>query len=414
MTTVRDDELGHALRELEVPEHRAGFDAELQRLLTAPRRGRRRWVPALAAAAALAIAAGVALFLPRGSDVASAAKLREVVVDTFRSAGTISGVFVNREQPRGGENRWRFTVDSTGSFRIEGLGRPTVTAYDSATNVETSSDTGLFVTRTGVAPGPPDAGPADWVLARGLGSVVAALAAEEDARVKETEYRGRSAWEVRTQTGNRGEERLITVDRETGIPVRSALFLNGQPGAEWRIEDLRVDEGRSEGGFALQPKAGQERRRYDMGFRRVRLDDVRSRVGRAPLEPTWVPSGFERVEVGVATRSRATGDEQRRNPVSQDVVSIRYRRGLDELVATSRLTGSDPSAWGDPVIGSSPMGRRPQLVTFAKGALQGRQGELVIDTNSVPHVWAVAGPVVVTVAGNLDRAELIRVAESLE
>lgn len=414
MTVLRDDELGHALRELEVPEHRAGFDAELERLLSAPRQGRRRWVPALAAAAALAIAAGVALFLPRGSDVASAAELRETIVDAFGSAGTISGVFVNREQPRGGENRWRFTVDSSGSFRIEGVGRATVTAYDAATNVETSSDTGLFVTRTGLAPGPPDAGPADWVLDRGLGSVVAALASEGDADVKETEYRGRSAWEVRTATGNPGEGRLITVDHETGVPVRSAVFRNGQPGAEWRIEDLQVDGARSRRGFVLEPRAGQQQSRYDMGFRRVRLDDVRSRVDRAALVPSWVPSGFERVEVGVAKRSRATGDEQRRNPVSQDVVSIRYRRGLDELVVTSRLTGSAPSAWGDPVIGSSPMGRRPQVVSFADGALQGRQGELVIDANSVPHVWAVAAPLVVTVAGNLDRAELIRVAESLE
>ena len=414
MTTVRDDELGHALRELEVPAHRAGFDSELERLLSPPRRRRGRWVPALAAAAALAIAAGVALFLPRSSDVASAAKLREVIVDTFGSAKTISGVFVNREQPGGGENRWRFTVDSSGSFRIEGVDHPTITAYDSTTNVETSSDTGLFVTRTGLAPGPPDAGPADWVLARGLGSVVAALASEGDAAVKETRYRGRSAWEVRTPTGIPGEERLITVDRETGIPVRSALFRNGQPGAEWRIEDLRVDDSDGEAEYALKPGAGQQSSRYDMGFRRVRLDNVAGHVGRAPLAPTWVPSGFERVEVGVANRSRSTGDEQRRNPVSRDVVSIRYRRGLDDLVVTSRLTGSNPSAWGDPVIGSSPMARQPQQVTFAKGALRSRRGEVVIDANSVPHLWAIAGPVVVTVAGNLDRAELIRVAESLE
>jgi hypothetical protein len=141
---------------------------------------------------------------------------------------------------------------------------------------------------------------------------------------------------------------------------------------------------------------------------------VRERVGYAPLVPSWVPAGFERVEVAVAKRSRATGDEQRRNPPSQGVVSIRYRRGLDERVVTSRLTGADPSAWGDPVIGSSPMGRRPELVKFEQGALAGREGELVIDANSVPHVWTVTGPLVVTVAGNLDRAELIRVAESLE
>ena len=129
-----------------------------------------------------------------------------------------------------------------------------------------------------------------------------------------------------------------------------------------------------------------------------------SRIGRAPLVPSWVPPGFGRVEVGVAKRWRATGDEQRRNPVSQDVVSIRYRRGLDELVMTNRLTGPKPSAWGEPVVRSSPMGRRPQEVGFAKGALEGRRGELVIDANSVPHVWVVGGPLVITVAGNLDAA----------
>jgi hypothetical protein len=250
--------------------------------------------------------------------------------------------------------------------------------------------------------------------AGGPGSVVASLAAEGDADVEETEYRGRSAWEVRTPTGNPGEERVITVDRESGIPVRSALFRNGRAGAEWRIEELRVDEDGAGAGFVQEPKAGQQRSRYDMGFRRVRLADVRERAGHAPLVPSWVPSGFERVEVGVAKRSRPTGDEQRRNPPSRGVVSIRYRRGLDELVVTSRLTGADPSAWGDPVIGWSPMAHRPEVVTFADGALRGRRGELVIDANSVPHAWAVAGPLVVTVAGNLDRAELIRVAESLE
>jgi hypothetical protein len=415
MTALRDDELGAALRALEVPEHGADFDAELERLLATPRARRRaRWVPVLAAVVALLVAAGVALFLPRGSEVASAAQLRETVVDAFGSARTITGVFVNREQPRGGENRWRFVVDSSGSFRIAGVDQPTVLAYDSASNVETYSDTGLFVTRTGLAPGPPDADAADWVVERGLGSVVASLATEGDAEVEETEYRGRSAWEVRTPTGNPGEERLITVDRQTGIPVRSALFRNGRAGAEWRVEELRVDEGGTRAGFVQEPKADQQRSRYDMGFRRVRLEEVRERLGRAPVVASWVPAGFERVEVAVAKRSRATGDEQRRNPPSRDVVSIRYRRGLDELVVTSRLTGADPSAWGDPVLGSSPMARRPELVAFAHGALAGREGELVIDANSVPHVWAVAGPLVVTAAGNLDHGELIRVAESLE
>ena len=40
----RDEALGTALRELEVPEHRPDFDRELQALLAGPRRGWR--VPA--------------------------------------------------------------------------------------------------------------------------------------------------------------------------------------------------------------------------------------------------------------------------------------------------------------------------------------------------------------------------------
>jgi hypothetical protein len=413
MSYFRDDELGRTLQELEVPEHRTGFDDELIGRLTEVLPRRRFWLPAAAVALALPLAAAIVLLAPSGSDVASAADLRERVIGAVESAPGISGVFVNREQPRSGrENRWQFVLDDSGSFRIAGLEHQTVLSYDAGTNVESSSDGDLFVTRTGLAPGPPDAEPAGWVAQRGLGSVVAALAASEDSEVVETEHRGRPGWQVRVPTGNPGEERVIVVDRETGIPVRSALFRNGTAASEWLIEDLRV-EPPGDVQFAPTPAPNQERRRYDMGFRRVRLEAIPARVAYRPLVPAWVPSRFELAEVAVAQRSRPTGDEQRPNPPSQDVVSLRYRRGLDELVVTTRRTGGDPAAWGDPVIGSAPMGRAPERVVFEDGVLAGVRGEVVVDANSVPHAWAVAGPLVVTIAGNLDRDELVRVAESL-
>ena len=415
MSQVRDEELGRTLLELEVPEHRAGFDEELVRRLTAAPRRRLRLLPAAAVALALPVVAAVVLLLPSGgTEVASAAELRERVSDAVGSASTISGVFVNREQPSSGrENRWRFVVADSGSFRIAALDSPSVLAYDAATNVESSSDEGLFVTRVGLAPGPPDAAAARWVVQRGLGSVVAALAADNDADVTEIQYRQRPAWQVRVPTGNPGEERLIVVDRETGIPVRSALFRNGVAGAEWRIDQLRVNEPADES-FTQTPSSGQTPMRYDMGFRRVELEDVVDRVGYRALVPEWLPDGFERGEVAVADRARPTGGEAHRNPESREVVSVRYRRGLDEVVVTTRRAIPAPSAWQDPVLGSAPMGRAPERVTFRGGVLEGRKGEVVVDANSVPHVWAVAGPLVVTVAGNLDRDELIRVAESLQ
>lgn len=409
MTEIHDRELGGALRELDVPDHGADFDAELRARLRRRAPGRRRWV--LAAAALVILAASIlALALPQGSGVASAAEVREAISQALGSAHTITGVFVNREEAGAAANRWRFEFRSSGSFRITGLGRnnPTDLEYDPGLNVEASSDVGLFVWRVGLAPGWPDAAPAGWVLRRDLGSVVAALAADPEAKVEEVQYAGRPAWMLRTPTGNPGEEREITVDRETGIPVRDRRLRDGRFAGEWRIERLRVDEGTNET-FRLQPRKGQQQTRYDMGFQRVRLERAASVVGYAPLVPAWLPSGFELGDVSVARASRPTGDEQRQNPPSRNVVSLRYQRGLDQIIVTTRSTGPDPSRWGDPVIGSSVRASPPKRITFG-----GHDGWLVIDPNSVPHIWAIDGPLVITIAGNVDGDELVRIAESLE
>lgn len=409
MTEIHDREVGAALRELDVPDHGSEFDLELRARLRRPAPGRRRWVLAAAALAVLA-ASLLALALPRGSGVASAAEVREAISQALGSAHTITGVFVNREQAGAAANRWGFEFRSSGSFRITGLGRnnPTDLEYDPGLNVEASSDLGLFVWRVGLAPGWPDAAPAGWVLRRDLGSVVAALAADPEAKVEEVQYAGRRAWMLRTPTGNPGEEREITVDRETGIPVRDRRLRDGRFAGEWRIERLRVDEGTNET-FRLQPRKGQQQTRYDMGFQRVSLERAASVVGYAPLVPAWLPSGFELGDVSVARASRPTGDEQRQNPLSRNVVSLRYQRGLDQIIVTTRSTGPDPSRWGDPVIGSSVRASPPQRITFG-----GHDGWLVIDPNSVPHIWAIDGPLVITIAGNVDGDELVRIAESLE
>jgi hypothetical protein len=409
MTETHDRELGARLRGLDVPEHRQGFAAELERRLARRRPRARLW--ALAAAAALAaIATAVAvLAFPRDSDVASAAEVRAAVSEGMGSAGSVSGVFVNQEQ-RNAENRWRFVLDESGSFRIDGLGpnNPTVLAYDSRSNVETWSDLGIFTRRTGLAPGAPDSAPASWVVQRGLGAVVAALVAAPDAGVEEITYAGRSAWLLRTPTGNPGEEQLITVDRETGIPVRDERLRGGKFAGEWRIEGLRVSPAGAKAVFRLQPGRDQQQTTYDMGFRRVSLPDVEAAAGYKPLVPAWVPDGYRLAEVAVASSSRPTGDEQRQNPESRHVVSLRYDRGLDHLVVTTRLTGPDHSRWGDPLTGSSAQARRPDDVSLA-----GYEGTLVIDPNSVPHVWAIAGRLVVTIAGNVSAPELRRIASSI-
>jgi hypothetical protein len=212
----------------------------------------------------------------------------------------------------------------------------------------------------------------------------------------------------------------ITVDRGTGIPVRVLETNDGAFWREIRIEDLVVNVDLAPDTFRLEFPPGAEVMRSDDGFRRVDLGEVPGLVGYAPLVPGGVPDGYELAEVAVARESASTGAEAS-NP-SRMVVSLSYRRGLDQFLVTTRLARvtaeGEPEVppaqlWGDPLAsGEGIIDEREQL-TVRHGALEGQQAELVLSPRGIPHVWALTDQLVVTVGGDLSRAELIAVTESL-
>jgi hypothetical protein len=126
-----------------------------------------------------------------------------------------------------------------------------------------------------------------------------------------------------------------------------------------------------------------------------------------------VPRGFERAETVTAPEGQPTGSEGM-NPPSRDIVSAAWRRGLDRLVVTTRRAGPDPGAWTDPLAAGEGFLTTPQRVRFRTGALAGTTGELLLDPRATPHIWARTAELVVTVSGDLSRAELLRVAGSLQ
>ncbi len=397
-----------ALLELEAPEHRPGFFDELRDELR-PRANRFTRPRLLLVAAVVAIVAGALAFsLTRGSEVAAAAQVQAAVERALASTGSISGTFINNESgPERADVRWRFVANSTGAFRIDWLSPSSERVYDPVTNVESTSAWSLFVRRTGLAPGPPDSGPADFVMQRGLGAVVAALAAASDPKVEEITYAGRPAWLLSTP------DRRVTVDRETGVPVRNELLRNGNVVSEWRIEGLRVSPTVAEI-KPLEPRPEQDTQTYDAGFQAVSLSDAQRLAGYAPLVPQHVPAGFKLAAVAFAANSRVTGEEGGGNPPSRDVISLAYRRGFDEIIVTTRRTGSSPGDWRDPLQVSTVVSSTPERVTFTGGALAGQSGQLVLEPDALPHIWTVNPKLVVTIAGTVDGAELLKVANSLQ
>jgi hypothetical protein len=70
--------------------------------------------------------------------------------------------------------------------------------------------------------------------------------------------------------------------------------------------------------------------------------------------------------------------------------------------------------WADPLATGEGIVDRPEQVVLSRGALSGVEANVLVVPRNIPHLWALTDDLVVTVAGDLSREELIRVAESLE
>jgi hypothetical protein len=451
----RDTELGTALRTLHVPGHRPEFYAELHQRLAQERVGRldnarerrlrrtsrRRWSLRVALVAAVAALAFLAydLFSPGEGPApsivvvenATAAEIQAKIEAALASARNLGGVLVSDGPRRRDEVRWRFLLTDAGDFRLTGLNLVENVAYDATTGVQQSlnpsasigGDQLFAAEQRGIAPGPPDPAPASSILQREFGAFVRALLAAEDPRVQEVTYEGRPAWRLTVDAVPNaivpdfsGDGFEVTVDRETGLPARVVETQDDAFFREIRIERLTVDRAIAPDAFTIPFPRGTEVMRSDTGFRRAPLAQVRDRVGYAPLVPTWLPAGYEAAEVAVASGGTGapTGVEGS-NPPSTDVVSLSYRRGLDQVLVTTRQrhVRGWPDVWSDPLATGEGYVDEPKRILARRGALSGVELNLLIVPRNIPHVWALTDELVVTVSGDLSRDELVRLTESL-
>jgi RNA polymerase sigma-70 factor, ECF subfamily len=371
--------------------------------------------------AVVALGFGIFRLGGRGLDVATAAEVKAKVRAALRSAAQMQGrlVEVSRDPLTRAPvtRRWNFATTANGDFRVVELGGPGRVAYDAERGIErqlnesASIGSGLFGSeRSGLAPGLPDPGPTIFILERDLGAVVRALLAARHAQVEEISYLGREAWRVdlpvRPNAIYADADRfVVTVDQAAGLPVRVVETLRGERTRELRVEDLRLDRPLAADAFTLRFPPGVEVAHTDYGFRRLPLAEVPAAVGYAPLVPDWVPDGYSLSEVAVASDAPPTGTEAG-NPPSEDVVSLAYRRGFDEILVTSRRAGNE--AWDDPLATGEGFIDDAVEVPVEQGALAGAEAEVLVAPRAVPHFWAVADGLVVTVSGDASRGELVR------
>jgi hypothetical protein len=204
----------------------------------------------------------------------------------------------------------------------------------------------------------------------------------------------------------------VTIEKQTGLPVWIIATLHGAFQSETRIDHLRLNRPLPPNIFTIQmPKRFQVLKTRE-GFRYTSLARAASLVGYPPLVPASVPAGYRLSAVAVASAAAATGAGGG-NPRSRMVVSLSYRRGIEQFIVTTRLRGSPSAHWSDPISVGEGLVAPSQRISLRAGALAGTRATLVVSPRTEPHIWALTRRLVVTVAGDLSPAELIDVAKSL-
>lgn len=458
-----DEQLGGALRGLRVPEHGGDFFDTLENAMresdrlaeekqehpvhTANKtRNGHRWgrvlIPTTVAALLMvALVTGpLRSILPDGLNdvfepsIATAAEVQARAAEAVATAKAISGTLVITDA-RGGQAattmQYRFVATAGGDVRLSGSnelddGMQVIEerAYDAGAQTEMGYSIApegaggtMAWKRTGLAPGLPDQAASD-LLGSHFGDIVLALAQAQDPSVREATYEGRDAWvlsedvEPNLLAEGAPDHVEVTVDRQTGFPVRVARTVNGSLVQETRLEKLRIDPDLPSDTFTLTIPEGAEYYESDAGFRAVPAAEAAMIVGYKPVLPGWLPDGFELAEVAVAEEAYPTGKEGG-NPVSRGVVSALYRRGFQTLLVTTRLVGADPSVWTDPLSLGEGYIDRPLTADIDSGSFAGTAAELALDPRGIPHLWVRNDMLVLTVSGGLSGDDLLRVAGSM-
>lgn len=415
---------------------------------------RHLWV--VGAAAATAVVLGLILVgLPgvppvSGPEPVSAAQVIERALHALSSGETLQADSVEREAldllPDGAiaykVARFRVLARADGSLRQTQIGKARAPrleqqtdrldaadlAYDAAAGVLRDYWRGwvtyggiaryenVVVVTTGYPLGPPDR----WAnFQSDLSATALAARASSGTTLATTSYDGRPAWAVsgfKLALSPYEQTYSVTIDQGTCLPVRlrarnEALRLEGFT-MDWSWKNVRVDEPLPDAAFTFTPPKGAELVRHDAGFRRLPLDRIASRAGHVVLLPAQMPAGYVQKWTAWAARSTtANGVTEGR-----DVIAVQYVRGFDSMTITTRtVTDPQTAAAIDPIEpDTSWAGVVRNDVRLSAGAFAGETAAVVVAPRiTVPHLYAVKGDVLLTVAGSATAEELIAVAQSL-
>jgi hypothetical protein len=311
----------------------------------------------------------------------------------------------------------------------------------------------VFVEQRDVAPGPPDPGlyatssfPL-WQVRAYLRTMLG------DPRVRFTtdDLGGRPVWTLRAEAFTRGdpakagEGRPVTVviDADTRLPLRMTGYRGDY---EVRMDSVALTEAPDASEFTLdKPPASETQDQTEWvddeywhfsGLPYSNPAAMEQAVDGVPAFPAWIPRGFTLRTGAFQTHGsvslpRSLGG----GSIPGTTVSQAFDRGFDTVYVSARpdpmlthrtMTGlpgdETPHIRTDTsnpyVVDVAPWdrdqwSRHTTDVSLRSGAFEGATAHIIIDPGYWPHLWVKKDGWVATVAGDLTREQMVRIAESL-
>jgi hypothetical protein len=268
------------------------------------------------------------------------------------------------------------------------------------------------------------------VLDRSVAAFARAVIAELDPGVPVTPvtWEGRTAWSITVPEplaggGGEGTARIV-VDAQSGYPLAVEHWTGDGDVSGARIENVRVGGVIPRSRFKLAVRVQDKLLPMSERFRRVSLAQAaalgrRATMAFTPYRPSWVPPGYTLSGVTGAVNGSFRG---RYLPVKPDgvgslTVVLTYRRGFDRFCVVNRWRSSNPPGSDDPFDENSAALSTSTRVRLTAGGLRGATASVVLGLPDWPHLFVTAGEnhdISVSVAGDLTREELTRIADSLQ
>ena len=473
----RDDPLGDALADLPVPEHGPTFWADLDHRLQgesvqpsatdagpvdpnpsptpvppetvtlederARRAGRRngrmnRYLGAAAAAVVLvvAVAGGLrAIQDDDGTDIRAADPPAGTTGSgTTPPAGapaefsaTYDGI-EGLDGPDGCCSQWRLTVARDGSYRWTSTDGASDIVYNAELGMHwevvtrgagASEDRPNYIVSTGVPAGGPDQRVSRPDPLGTTADFVAALARAGDSRISAGTVAGRPTWHydgpaVQDRLGGDGAPNHIVadVDQASGVLLELTRRIDDLVVNRFTASDIVSGNQADRTKYRVEVPPGAKTTPVSIGFERKTLDEVAAAgLPYQLLVPNQVPDGYTLESVSVDRDVPSGTGPEGMNPPAKQIVAMTWYDGTHRFTVTLRRKGTDQ--WDDP-FGAEGMVPDDRPVVLPLSGRAPLNASVIVDAPFVPHLWGITGDIVVTVSGGLPRAELERVAGSLQ